>query len=73
MEFHPSYARAVACASRALENSLTAPSGGIAAPKAPIAFVPASWPFRHGAAGDAPRLINLERRAKFARLNFATA
>jgi hypothetical protein len=73
MEFHPSYARAVVCASRASENSSTVSSGRIVAPEAPIAFVPATRPIRHGAPGGPPRLINLERRAKFARLNCATA
>jgi len=72
MEFHPSYARAVVRASGASEESLPMSSGGIVAPEAPIAFIPASRPIRHCAAGQVPRLIDLERRAKFARLDFAT-
>jgi hypothetical protein len=58
MEFHPSYARAVVRASGASEESSPMPSGGVVAPEAPIAFIPASRPIRHCAPVGVLRLIN---------------
>jgi hypothetical protein len=70
MEFHPSYARAVVRASRFSEDPMSASTGAIsssASPKsAPVATLRPHW------SPSRTRLINLERRAKFARAKFAT-
>jgi hypothetical protein len=73
MEFHPSHARTVVRASGTSEDPLPASPGGIVVPEAPktcvpvTAFRPRSSPCR------TPRLIDLERRAKFGRAAFVTA
>jgi hypothetical protein len=73
MEFHPSYAREIVRASGGSEDPLPAPSGRIVAPEAPKAYVPVNAFGPHSAPCGTPRLIDLERRAKFGRAAFVTA
>jgi hypothetical protein len=73
MEFHPSYARAVIGASRAPGDSPSASSGAISFPQASKIHAPVAAPRPHSSPPRTPRLVNLERRAKFARTKFATA
>ncbi len=73
MEFHPSYARAVVRASGASEDPLPARSGRIGIPKAPKACAPTATFRPRSAPFETPRLIDLERRAKFGRTAFVTA
>ena len=67
MEFRPSYARAVDRASRATKNPRPASLAGIAVPQALETRASASAWGSPSPPDRAPRLIDLERRAKFAR------
>jgi hypothetical protein len=71
MEFRPSYARAVDRASGATKNPLPASLAGCDAPEARRRGAAASPSRSRLAPSPAPRLIDLERRAKFARADFA--
>ncbi len=73
MEFHPSYARAVVRASGASENPSPAPSARIVVPEASDTCVPVNAFRPRSSSSVTPRLINLERRAKFGRVDFVTA
>jgi hypothetical protein len=73
MEFHPSCACAVVRASGASKDPLPAPSGRVVAPEAPKACVPVKAFGTPSAPCRTPRLIDLERRAKFGRASFVTA
>jgi hypothetical protein len=67
MEFHPSYARAVYRASTDPNNPPAAPFAGLALPRALEARGTAGGSRIPPAPDRAPRLIDLERRVKFAR------
>ncbi len=68
MEFHPSYARAVDCASRAANNPPpTSPLAGLDVPRSLAADAAGSGSRATLAPDRPPRLIDLERRVKFAR------
>jgi len=71
MEFHPSHARAVDRASGAKKNPRPAALAGIAVPQALETRASAGAWRSPSPPERAPRLIDLERRAKFARVDFA--
>jgi len=73
MEFHPSYARAVVRASGSSGDASSASSGAISLPPACEIRAPVAGLRFHSSASGTPRLIDLERRAKFARASFTTA
>ena len=72
MEFHPSYARAVVRASGSSEGGRSAPSGALPFLASRESRTPGARVNAHLPQSGVPRLINLERRAKFAGTNFAT-
>jgi hypothetical protein len=71
MEFHPSYARAVVRASRSSEDLPSPSPGAISFPHVAEICAPVASLRPYGSPSST-RLINLERRAKFARAKFAT-
>ncbi len=65
MEFHPSYARADVRASGSPGTGPSAPSGGVAFLSTRQCRTPGASSMTTLPRSGAPRLINLERRAKF--------